>query len=148
MITVRSASLSDLPALLHIEQSCFEQDRLSRRRIRFYIDATHAELLIAAKEQQTVGYALLLLRRGTQFARLYSIAVLAEARGQQVGQKLVAELSRRALARGRRFMRLEVSATNLTAIRLYEWLGFKQFGIYKNYYEDRSDAIRMQKELP
>lgn len=147
MITVRSASAFDVAALWHIEQNCFAHDRLSRRRIRFYLDAPQAEMVVAENEQQILGYALLLVRRGTQLTRLYSIAVLPEARGQQVAQKLIAELTKRALARGKRFMRLEVSATNQPAIGLYERLGFKQFGMYQDYYEDHSDAIRMQKVL-
>lgn len=147
MINVRSASAFDVAALWHIEQSCFAHDRLSRRRIRFYLDAPHAEMVVAENEQQVLGYALLLVRRGTQLTRLYSIAVLPEARGQQVALQLIAELTKRALARGKRFMRLEVSAGNQAAIRLYERLGFKQFGMYQDYYEDHSDAIRMQKVL-
>ena len=79
--------------------------------------------------------------------RLYSIAVLPEARGQQVAQSLIAELEVRALSRGKRFMRLEVSEDNKGAIALYQRLGFTQFGMYNEYYEDKSDAIRMQKVL-
>ena len=44
-------------------------------------------------------------------------------------------------------MRLEVSEDNKGAIALYQRLGFSQFGMYNEYYEDKSDAIRMQKVL-
>ncbi len=147
MIQVRQAELTDVAALWHIEQRCFAHDRLSRRRIRYYLDAPQAEMVVAVSDQQLLGYALLLVRRGTQLTRLYSIAVLPEARGQQVAQRLISELTKRALARGKRFMRLEVSTANASAIRLYERLGFKQFGLYQDYYEDHSDALRMQKVL-
>ncbi|MAN42908.1 MAG: ribosomal-protein-alanine acetyltransferase, partial [Alteromonas sp.] len=90
---------------------------------------------------------LLLLRRGTQLTRLYSIAVLPEARGLGVAEKLINSLGERALLRGKRFMRLEVAVGNAGAIALYKKLGFSQFGMYTDYYDDHTDALRMQKVL-
>lgn len=148
---VRAAVMEDLDALVGIEQRCFSTDRLSRRRLRFYIDASHAELVVISHTTQgkalIVGYALLLLRRGTQLTRLYSIAVVPEARGRGLAEALIMALEERALIRGKRFMRLEVSCSNLGAIALYERLGFHQFGMYCDYYDDHSDALRMQKVL-
>ena len=94
-----------------------------------------------------LGYGLLLLRRGTQLTRLYSIAVLPEARGLGVAEKLINSLGERALLRGKRFMRLEVAVGNAGAIALYKKLGFSQFGMYTDYYDDHTDALRMQKVL-
>mgnify|MGYP001258605877 CR=1 FL=1 len=145
--TFRKAELTDVTSLLAIEQQCFQSDRLSQRRMRFYVSAPHAEFVVAEKNGQLLGYALLLSRRGTQLTRLYSIAILPEARGQGIAQRLIAELETCALARGKRFMRLEVSEDNTGAIALYKQLGFKQFGMYTEYYADKSDAIRMQKVL-
>lgn len=148
---VRTAVIEDLDALTRIEQRCFSTDRLSRRRLRFYIDAPHAELLVithsAPDNTCVVGYALLLLRRGTQLTRLYSIAVLPEARGRGLAERLITALEERALIRGKRFIRLEVSCSNQGAIALYKRLGFHQFGMYCDYYDDHSDALRMQKAL-
>lgn len=146
-IALRTATASDVERLHFIEQQCFKNDRLSKRRMRFYVQAPHAEFVVAQLDNEVVAYALLLLRRGTQLTRLYSIAVLNEARGKGLADKLIAELEGRALARGKRFMRLEVSEDNAGAIAVYRRLGFKQFGMYTEYYEDKSDAIRMQKVL-
>lgn len=41
---------------------------------------------------------------------------------------------------------LEVSENNISAIKLYEKLGFKKVAIRKNYYED-SDGLLMLKEV-
>ncbi|MEW9799214.1 GNAT family N-acetyltransferase/peptidase C39 family protein [Alteromonas sp. CYL-A6] len=151
--SLREANLADLNQLDAIEKACFDSDRLSRRRLRFYIDAPHAELLVAGRTDETgnivhlVGYALLLLRRGTQLTRLYSIAVLPEARGNKIAESLITALEERALERGKRFMRLEVSTDNHGAVALYTRLGFRRFGMYTDYYDDHSDALRMQKVL-
>ena len=161
-IALRVAELRDLASLQHIEQICFATDRLSKSRFKFYIDARHAEFIVAERaasssgsnfEQNNqgsnsiVGYGLLLLRRGTQLTRLYSIAVLPEARGLGVAEKLITSLGERALLRGKRFMRLEVAVGNAGAIALYKKLGFSQFGMYTDYYDDHTDALRMQKVL-
>jgi ribosomal protein S18 acetylase RimI-like enzyme len=161
-VVLRVATLQDLASLQHIEQTCFSTDRLSKSRFKFYIDAQHAELIVAERaasssgsnfEQNNqgsnsiVGYGLLLLRRGTQLTRLYSIAVLPEARGLGVAEKLITSLGERALLRGKRFMRLEVAVGNAGAIALYKKLGFSQFGMYTDYYDDHTDALRMQKVL-
>ncbi len=161
-VALRVAELRDLASLQHIEQTCFTTDRLSKSRFKFYIDAQHAELIVAERaasssgsnfEQNNqgsnsiVGYGLLLLRRGTQLTRLYSIAVLPEARGLGVAEKLITSLGERALLRGKRFMRLEVAVGNAGAIALYKKLGFSQFGMYTDYYDDHTDALRMQKVL-
>ncbi|MDY6977098.1 MAG: GNAT family N-acetyltransferase/peptidase C39 family protein [Pseudomonadota bacterium] len=161
-IALRVAELRDLASLQYIEKTCFATDRLSKSRFKFYIDAQHAELIVAERvasssganfEQNNqgstsiVGYGLLLLRRGTQLTRLYSIAVLPEARGLGVAEKLITSLGERALLRGKRFMRLEVAVGNAGAIALYKKLGFSQFGMYTDYYDDHIDALRMQKVL-
>ena len=44
-------------------------------------------------------------------------------------------------------MRLEVAVGNAGAIALYKKLGFTQFGMYTDYYDDHTDALRMQKVL-
>ena len=44
---------------------------------------------------------------------------------------------------------LEVRATNMPAIKLYEKLGFTKAGIRKNFYENpKEDAIIMWKNQP
>ncbi|GGW75086.1 GNAT family N-acetyltransferase/peptidase C39 family protein [Alteromonas halophila] len=151
-IVLRAAQPADLEALVAIENRCFSTDRLSRRRLRYYIEASHAVMMVAvqpdaAKGASVTGYALLLLRRGTQLTRLYSVAVLPEARGRGLAEKLIVALEERALAKGKRFMRLEVASNNISAIALYERLGFHRFGLYPDYYDDHSDALRMQKTL-
>ncbi|GFD69620.1 GNAT family N-acetyltransferase [Tenacibaculum sp. KUL118] len=180
-IVLRVATLHDLASLQHIERTCFTTDRLSKSRFKFYIEAPHAELIVAERElpsqlsglndiepskreqpthgsekgehssasstKSIVGYGLLLLRRGTQLTRLYSIAVLPETRGLGVAEKLINSLGERALLRGKRFMRLEVAVGNAGAIALYKKLGFSQFGMYTDYYDDHTDALRMQKVL-
>ena len=42
---------------------------------------------------------------------------------------------------------LEVSVKNISAISLYDYLGFETTGIRRNYYKDGSDALLKEKKL-
>lgn len=144
---LRLATLSDVDALETLEQQSFEHDRLSRRSLRHWIKVSHGLFLLAEDEQGLLGYGLVWLHKGTRLARLYSLAVDKRGRGRGVGRALLIRLEQLASERELFFMRLEVATSNHQAIALYEKLGYRVFGEYHDYYEDHSDALRMQKRI-
>lgn len=148
IIDIRLASVDDLKALLALESKAFTGDRLSRRSFRHAITSSGSALFVATREESDLlGYALLHLRQGTRLARLYSLAVSPEARGLGIGKLLIQACEKKALKKGKMLLRLEVSDVNHNAIALYQKMGYKEFGHYDAYYEDQTDAIRMQKRL-
>lgn len=146
-LCIRDALLADLADLVQLEQACFDADRLSRRSFRHFILDKRSDLQVLEKNNQLVGYFLVLYRRGISLARLYSLAVLPTERKQGFAQLLLnqAELS----ARQRRcvFLRLEVRPDNDSAIALYRRQGYQEFAIRHDFYEDHSDALCMQKRV-
>lgn len=146
-LELRDAQLGDLSALDTLEQRCFSNDRLSRRRLRHWIGASNREFVVAMRGEQILGYGLVLLHRGTRLARLYSLAVAPEARGLGLGRKLLTALEAATARRGRLYMRLEVGEHNQQAIGLYQSLGYQRFGTWNDYYEDHQNALRMQKRI-
>lgn len=145
---IRSALAADIDGLLALEACCFETDRMSRRSFRKLINSATAAFSVALTPGgRVVGYALLLFRAGTGMARLYSIAVDPGSRGLGLGRSLMAEAERLAIRRDRFLLRLEVREDNLSAIRLYEALGYRRIGRYLDYYEDHTDALRYEKRL-
>jgi hypothetical protein len=60
---------------------------------------------------------------------------------------LLAETERHAVEQGCAFMRLEVRPDNAAAIARYRAAGYKEFGSFQDFYEDHSDALRMEKVL-
>ncbi|MFC6633959.1 GNAT family N-acetyltransferase/peptidase C39 family protein [Microbulbifer taiwanensis] len=144
---IRPAAPADVPALHALEQACFDGDRLSRRRLRHWVAAENRVFLVAERAGQLLGYVLVLLRRGTRLARLYSLAVGPAGRGQGIGRALLCAAEEASSHSGRLFMRLEVAENNHSAIALYRQLGYRTFGSYANYYEDAGDALRMQKRI-
>jgi ribosomal-protein-alanine N-acetyltransferase len=146
-VSIRAASLSDLDAILALEQAVFSTDRLSRRSLRAFIKSPHRPLLVAVSDNSLAGYALVALRKRAAAARLYSIAVDPRIGRRGVGRALMAACDRYAAAQGRQSLRLEVRCDNAAAIALYERLGFRQFGQYEGYYADGARALRFEKRI-
>jgi hypothetical protein len=91
------------------------------------------------------GYSLIIFHRGTTLARLYSIAIDPDFRGAGIAHRLMLDGETKSEDIGKLFLRLEVNVENTAAISLYKKMGYQPFGIYRNYYEDNNDALRMQK---
>lgn len=144
---LRPAHGQNLDALVALEQRCFQNDRLSRRSFRRWLDSDQCVFTLAWIDDQLAGYILVLFHRGTRLARIYSLAVDPEFRARGLATQLIAAGEQGALESGRLHMRLEVSSQNQGAIRLYEALGYRRFGLYQDYYEDHSDALRYQKRI-
>lgn len=145
---VRHATRADLDALVALEQRVFASDRLSRRQFRHHIDSPSATLLVCATDSGLLGDSLLLLRRGSHVARLYSLAVAPAARGGGIGQSLLTANEQTARRRGCHLLRMEVRVANAAAIALYESNGYRRFGQRADgYYADGSDAWHYQKTL-
>lgn len=145
---IRAARVEDLDSLVLLEETSFQVDRLSRRSFQRWLKGENCIFLVAENiESGLVGYGLVLLHSGTRLARLYSIAVSPTQRGKGIAQQLIAALEDAAEEEDRFFMRLEVAKENAGAVRLYEKLGYIVFGEWQDYYEDHSDAFRMQKRI-
>ncbi len=146
-IIIRDAIEADLLALVTLEEKCFESDRMSKRSFRTQIQSDNNFLLVAEFEGRLIGYILIFLRLGVSMARLYSICVDPDAHGRGVGNKLMDAAEQQAAQAGRIFMRLEVRKDNEAAIALYKRRGYRQFGMYEDYYEDHADALRFHKRI-
>ncbi|MBD2858725.1 peptidase C39 family protein [Spongiibacter sp. KMU-158] len=144
---LRLATLNDLPSLLHIEQSCFNSDRLSKRSFRGLIKPGAHKLLVLETGGAVAGYSLLLFRRGTSLARLYSIAIHPDYRGKGFAKTLLLASETAAKEQGSVFLRLEVNECNQAAIALYEQLAYRKFDRVEDYYEDGGTALRYEKRL-
>ena len=144
---IRRASLADLPALVALERRAFTTDHLSPRQYRHHLTNPGALVLAAVDRSGLLGKAVMLLRKDSDIARLYSIAVDDAARGRGIAKALLRAVERGARARGCTRLRLEVAQKNAGAIALYEKLGYHRFGAYSGFYEDGTHAWRYEKVL-
>ena len=136
---IRPAGLADLDALARLEQRAFEADRLSRRSFRHLLTRGHALTLVDEAGGELRGYVLLLLRRGTSLAQAL--------RRQGVARGLVEAAEAAAVEQGCMVLRLEVRRDNVASLGLFHRLGYRDFGVYPDYYEDAMDALRLEKYL-
>lgn len=148
-VTIREAGVQDVDALVALEQSAFQGDRISRRQFRYLLTRGHARTLVAPDPvgRGLLGYVMLLFSRGTSLARLYSIAVSEAARGMGLGRELVRAAEEVARRNGCADLRLEVRRDNPASLALFRGMGFREFGTIEDYYEDHMGALRLQKSL-
>jgi ribosomal protein S18 acetylase RimI-like enzyme len=145
-LSVRRADPSDIEALADIEARAFASDRLSVRRLKAFVAAPSAALLVAQGET-VLGYALVNFRRGSRTARLYSLAVSPGASGRGIGSRLLMAAERAASERGADRMRLEVRSDNTSALGFYRGKGYLLFGRSEDYYADGMAALRLERFL-
>jgi [ribosomal protein S18]-alanine N-acetyltransferase len=144
----RRATCTDLDALLALEHTTFDHDRISRVQFRRQLRSASVRILVAPRTGPVQASAVVFFRRGSSAARLYSVAVSADARSRGFGAALLESAEREALRRGCREMRLEVGVDNRAAIALYEGRGYRRSARVARFYEDGTDAWRYAKVLP
>lgn len=141
-VSLRPAGPADLPALLALETE-FPGDRMSAPAWRRLLRSPTAEVRVALDEGEVVGNCVLLFRRHSRWARLYSIVVARRARGRGLAQALMHEAEALAQQRGCIGLRLEVRADNAAARRLYAQLGYAEIAVLPDYYEDGGEGRRL-----
>ena len=145
-LRLRPARAADLPGLLALEAT-FPGDRMSARQFRRHLASPRARWQVAEEGGRLLGYSLVLLRRGTARARLYSIAVDPAARGRGLGRRLLAASEQAAAAAGCTGMVLEVRQDNPAANALYQDRGYRRVAALPGYYEDGGDGWRYVRDF-
>lgn len=108
--------------------------------------------VFAEQDDVLVGMAALVPQEGEKnrhVAYIYSVYVAPEVRGQGVGKMIMQAIERKALAQEHVIkLQLDVSATQDSAIHLYESLGFERTGVSHrqiNVNGKFADEVHMEK---
>jgi ribosomal-protein-alanine N-acetyltransferase len=139
---IRTASLSDLPAISDIEDDSFPNPYPLSLLKRLIDDYSESFLVAVDHKAKLVGYCVSSL--GGSSAHLISIAVDREFRGNGIATMLLKRTIGYLVAHAAREFYLEVNPKNVEAVGLYGKLGFEKAGVLKEYYSDGSDAITMK----
>ena len=148
-VIIREAVESDLPAIMPLENACFENDAWDADTMQFEVVAHHTYYLgafdITSAGEALVGFAGLSKIPGNEQADIQTIAVAESARGRGIGKALMLELLKEARRLKAEELFLEVRADNPAAQNLYLKLGFEHIDTRKRYYQpDDVDAIVMR----
>ncbi len=143
---IRAATPDDLPQLQSLE-ALFPSDAMSRRSLRRFVTLPQAVFLVAARGDALLGNLLLLTRRDSRRARIYSVIVAPASRGLGLGRQLVLAGETAAARRGCAEVSLEVRSDNVGAIALYRSLGYGGDLALPGYYDDGADALRLSKPI-
>jgi len=95
-----------------------------------------------------IGHAIFSIGAGE--SHLLNICINPECQGRGFGALLLRHIIERAVLKLCSCIFLEVRASNLSAYKLYEGLGFIEIGVRKNYYPANigaEDALVLVKEL-
>jgi ribosomal-protein-alanine N-acetyltransferase len=137
-VTIRSAVLDDVPALLAIEQEAASAAHWTPEQ---YASLVESGIVLVAEEGGNIsGFVCAKIVAGDW--EIENMVVAEQARRRAVGGGLLDELLRRARNQAGGAVWLEVRESNQPARRLYEKHGFRVTGRRREYYrEPVEDAV-------
>jgi ribosomal-protein-alanine N-acetyltransferase len=147
-MATRTATVSDLDAIMALENASFPTDAWSAAMMREELASPHGWYVVVEEAGRLVGYAGLRAVRGARDADVQTITISEAARGRGRGRALLRALLDEAVRRGVHDVFLEVRDDNPVAQKLYLSDGFAEVGRRPRYYQpDDVDAIVMQLDL-
>lgn len=144
-VNLRNAEEDDLGAVTAIHGTRPNVPHWSLAQFKEELVSEYADFLVAEDSGRIIGYVI--VRQLNKDAELRMIVVRPEAEGRGIGMQLLECALSVAKKRGADVFHLEVSAGNKAACGLYEKAGFHVVGRRAKYYNDKTDALLMDKQL-
>ena len=135
-----------IPALCEMEEQCFGAVAWNESAFESELDKEDSLFLCAVEGKRILGCAAFNNAAGQGF--ISKVMVAPDFRRRGVAKSLMEQMSLRAKEKGMFELTLEVRASNVAAIALYNALGFENLGIRRNFYRlPKEDAVIMTKQL-
>jgi ribosomal-protein-alanine N-acetyltransferase len=144
--TVSDARLFDLPAIRRLEQACFPKDAYDILTLLNLALSPGIMRLKAITDDRLVGYLAGEVRLDENVGWIVTVGVLPRYRGRGIGRALL-NSTERAMRLDVSYVRLTVRRSNTTAIRLYDYCGYRWISTVRGYYHDGEDGLIMEKNL-
>lgn len=144
---IRRATLEDIDQLSELDGIGFGPEAFSRSRLKYLLSKGQATILAVECEGTLVGSAVILWRKDSSKARIYSILIHPTHQGLGLGRRLLSECEDLAVQSGRTCMSLEVRADNSRAIHFYDAHGYTNVKSLPNYYDFGIEGLRMEKHF-
>jgi len=144
-IDIRPMKLNDIAQVFEIEKNTFSLPW----SVNSFKDACQKQeniYLVADIKGEIAGYCGLWTVTGE--GNITNMAVAQKYRKNGIAFRLMREMERIALEKSTTIFFLEVRASNIAAIKLYQKMGYSNIGIRKNFYEKPlENAIIMSKKI-
>jgi ribosomal-protein-alanine N-acetyltransferase len=145
-LAIRAMLEADVPAVIAIERAAYQfpwSETIFRDCVRVgYVCRVVEHAGIA------IGYGVMSMGAGE--AHVLNLCIRPEYRSLGIGRRMLVHLIERARSARMQDVFLEVRPSNITAIRLYQSLGFEPIGVRRGYYQavgGREDAAVLKLEL-
>lgn len=138
-ISIETMQTSDLD---HLDISKFD-DFWNIDILKDELKSQNSEFVCAKIENKVVGFAGIKIVLDT--ADIMNIAVREDYRRQGIATLLLNNILDICNEKNIKTINLEVNEENFSAIRLYQKFGFKENGRRKKYYDNKFDAILMER---
>jgi ribosomal protein S18 acetylase RimI-like enzyme len=150
--TIRKATITDLPAIITLENKCFPNPlAYTPRQLHYLLTKANSTVLIHTHDNTLRGFIIILYHAGSTTAGIETIDVDPTYRHQGIGHRLLTAAENDMHTHHITRVRLEVSTQNTPAIALYQRAGYQTTELLSNYYtyshQDSRDAFRMVKDL-
>ena len=141
---VEPATWRDLNSLRNLEKVCFPLDVWPLWDMVGVLTFPGVVRLKATRDGELAGFIAADIRRSENSAWISTLGVLPAFRRQGLATTLLRACEAQLQVPR---IRLSVRASNLAALRLYSQFGYKQQGIWSEYYSDGEDAWVLEKAL-
>lgn len=141
----RTAYPADLPALAAIERL---QPRCAQwGKTGWETELTDRAACVFCAEENGRVLGFVSLRLAVDIGEILNVGVDPSVLRRGIAEQLVDLALSWAREHGGKQITLEVAATNLPAVRLYQKFGFVQVGVRKKFYANNEDALIMGRAL-
>lgn len=139
------ANFQDINGLVQLEENSFDSDHLSKKQFRYFINQSTALVMTTKNKHHVVAGAIVLFRKNSSKARLYSFAVDMPYRQKGIAQCLYQHIEDTLRQRHYHEIYLEVKIDNRPAIQFYLKNKFEIISQLDHFYEDGTHGFRMRK---
>ncbi|MDH5722153.1 MAG: GNAT family N-acetyltransferase [Alphaproteobacteria bacterium] len=151
-LIIQNVDEGDVEELACLEKRNFSfqqygSDVLSAKKFLYFLTRANAVTLVARSGSAILGYVIIIFRKNSNIARLYTMAVDRPARGKGLAKKLLQVAEKLAAGFGCAYMSLETRIDNKAMQNLCENSGYQKKNFLKNYYADHGDAYKYVKRL-
>ncbi len=138
---IRNMCEEDLSKVYEIECNIFP-DPWSESDFRKSIADPNNIYLVVEEQDEIVAYCGLWGVIGE--GQINNVAVIKSCRGRGIARNMLTDMLEQGRVQGLESFTLEVRVSNLSAITLYQSLGFQDCGVRKNFYDNpNEDALIM-----